>query len=200
MTDPSKPQPTALRHAFKEWAVICRALASGRQAVILRKGGIAEDGGAFRVERDRFWLYPTFVHQQADGVVPQARPLLDEALADRPPEGTLRLSHFADVAGVWRTNNLGEIEKLAGLHCWSGATVRARFAYRRPGLFVLAVRVRRVPRPLDLPEAPRYGGCKSWVELEQDLPTDGAAPVLEDDPFAAVVRTLHRLFANRVGN
>ena len=30
-----------LRHAFKEWAVICKALAEGRQALILRKGGIA---------------------------------------------------------------------------------------------------------------------------------------------------------------
>ena len=36
--------------AFKEWAVICEALALGRQALILRKGGIAETGGAFRPE------------------------------------------------------------------------------------------------------------------------------------------------------
>ena len=38
-----------LKDAFKEWAVICRALAEGRQALILRKGGIAEAGGDFRV-------------------------------------------------------------------------------------------------------------------------------------------------------
>ena len=30
-----------LKHAFKEWAVICQALATGRQALVLRKGGVA---------------------------------------------------------------------------------------------------------------------------------------------------------------
>jgi hypothetical protein len=191
---------TALRHAFKEWAVVCRALALGRQALILRKGGIAEDGGAFRVEHERFWLYPTFVHQQADGIVPEARPLLEQALAERPHAGTLRLTHFAEVAGTWQASELAQVERLAGLHCWSPETVRARFAYRRPGLFVLAVRVVRVPRPLDLPEAPAYAGCKSWLELDQDAPTDGATPVLDDAAFASVVQTLHRLFFSRGAN
>ena len=39
-----------LNVAFKEWAVVCQALAAGRQSVILRKGGIAEEGGIFRPE------------------------------------------------------------------------------------------------------------------------------------------------------
>jgi hypothetical protein len=33
-------------------------------ALILRKGGIAEDGGQFRPEHDRFLLYPTHFHEQ----------------------------------------------------------------------------------------------------------------------------------------
>ncbi len=191
---------TPLRHAFKEWAVVCRALALGRQAILLRKGGIAEDGGAFRVEHERFWLYPTFVHQQADGIVPEARPLLEQALAERPPTGTLRLSHFAEVAGVWQASDLSEVERLAGMHCYSPETVRARFAYRRPGLFVLAVRVFVVPRAIDLPETDAYAGCKSWVELEQDAPTDGAAAVVDDRTFASAVQTLHALFTSRAAN
>ena len=59
-------------YAFKEWDVICRALADGKQALILRKGGIAEEGGVFRPEHTRFWLYPTYLHQQRDGVKPEA--------------------------------------------------------------------------------------------------------------------------------
>ncbi len=55
---------SGLRHAFKEWAVICRALAEGRQAVVLRKGGVAEKTGEFQIEHTRFWLFPTYVHQQ----------------------------------------------------------------------------------------------------------------------------------------
>ena len=62
-----------LPHAFKEWAVICRALAEGKQALILRKGGIAETGGEFAVEHTRFWLFPTYTHQQRDGIRPEAK-------------------------------------------------------------------------------------------------------------------------------
>ena len=40
-----------IRHAFKEWAVICKVLAEGRQALILRKGGIAERFQRFYLER-----------------------------------------------------------------------------------------------------------------------------------------------------
>ena len=77
--------------AFKEWAVICQALGEGRQALILRKGGIAEEGGAFRVEHTRFWLFPTYVHQQSTGIKPEAAPLLHEAEAERPRSGFLLL-------------------------------------------------------------------------------------------------------------
>jgi len=29
----------------------------------------------------------------------------------------------------------------------------------------------------------RYAGCKSWVDLDVDISTDGAVPVLNDDVF-----------------
>src|SRR5688572_5262360 len=80
-----------LQYAFKEWAVICAALAQGRQSLILRKGGIDEDAGDFRVERPRFWLYPTYTHQQNVGIQDEARPLLAEVIAAQPPAGKLRL-------------------------------------------------------------------------------------------------------------
>jgi hypothetical protein len=47
-----------------------------------------------------------------------------------------------------------------------------------------------MPRTFDLIETPAYAGCKSWVELEQDLPTEGAVPVLDDDAFREVLRKL----------
>src|SRR5436309_2945178 len=90
-----------LRIAFKEWAVFCRALAEGRQALILRKGGIAEAGGQFNPEHNRFWLYPTYAHEKPEGIKPDAVELFHAAEADRPPAGTLRLSHYAEVHGVY---------------------------------------------------------------------------------------------------
>ena len=112
-----------LQHAFKEWAVICRALADGRQALVLRKGGIAEAGGTFQVEHTRFWLYPTYVHQQRAGIKPEAVPLLEQAEAERPPAGMIRLSHFTEVAGVYQAQNLVAALALDELHLWSAATV-----------------------------------------------------------------------------
>ncbi len=65
-----------LQAAFKEWAFICSALAEGKQAIILRKGGIAETSGKFSVEHTRFWLYPTYVHQQHKGIRAEASSFL----------------------------------------------------------------------------------------------------------------------------
>jgi hypothetical protein len=176
-----------LKHAFKEWAVICRALAEGRQALILRKGGIAETSGTFQVAHTRFWLFPTYVHQQENGIRPEGLPLLAQVQEERPPEGVVRLAHFAEVTGVYHIHDLVSALMLAHLHLWSEETVRKRFAYQAPGLFVLPVRVYRAALPRDIPDTPAYQGCRSWVELDQDLPVQGAVPVLNDE----AMRDLH---------
>jgi hypothetical protein len=177
-----------LQHALKEWAVICRALAEGRQALLIRKGGIAESGGEFEVEHPRFWLFSTYVHQQNAGIVPEAASLLEQVEADRPPPGTLRLTHFAEAVGIHHIRELADAWKLAGMHCWSHETVQSRFEYRQPGLFILAVRVYRAPQVFDLPDTAEYAGCRSWVELDRALPTGGAMPVLTDEAFVGVLR------------
>jgi hypothetical protein len=82
---------------------------------------------------------------------------------------------------------------LAGLHCWSQETVQARFAYRTPGLFVLPARVYRAAQAFEIPDTPEYAGCRSWVELDRELPTEGATPVLGDEAFRDVLRALDRL-------
>lgn len=181
---------TMLQHAFKEWAVICRALAEGRQSIILRKGGIAEDGGDFQVEHTRFWLFPTYVHQQTDGIQEDARPLLEQALAEKPPPGTLHLSHWVEVTGVYHVHDLTLALLLAHLHSWTPATVEKRFNYRSPGIYVLASRVHRAPQVHVVPDLPRYEGCRSWVELEEALPTEGSQPVLSEAAYRNVLLQL----------
>jgi hypothetical protein len=182
-----------LKHAFKEWAVICKALAEGRQALILRKGGIAEQGGEFQVEHTRFWLFPTYVHQQAEDICPEALALLEEVKAERPPTGVVRLTHFAEVTGVYHLHDLVPALLLAHLHLWSEETVRQRFAYRSPDLFVLPVRVYRAGQTHELPDTTYYQGCRSWVELERELPTAGAVPVLSDEAMGDLHHSLSLL-------
>ncbi len=179
-----------LRIAFKEWAVICKALAEGRQALILRKGGIAEVGGVFKPEHARFWLYPTCVHQQRDGIKPEALPLLQSVEADRPATGKIFLQHFAEVSGVFFVRHLEDALALSELHLWSDDTVRKRFVYREPGLYVLPVRVYRVPTRIELTELPEYEGCKTWVELDRALPDQDATPVLDSRAYAGILEKI----------
>ncbi len=109
--------------------------------------------------------------------------MLEQAEAERPPQGVVRLTHFAEISGVYHLHNLAAALLLGGMHSWSAATVKSRFEYKRPGLFVLPVRVYKAAQASDLPETEYYAGCRSWVELERELPTDGAAPVLSDEAY-----------------
>ena len=161
MTGPATPP----RIAFKEWAAICRALASGRQDVIFRKGGIGEPGGGFRPDHDRFLLLPTFLHQAADSLVPEARDLLEGIDADRPPEGTVALRHVGTVRAARRIVRLEDLASYRGRHVWADAVVAERFHRWQDELHVLEVAVDPLPQPLVLPWQDAFGGCKSWVEL-----------------------------------
>ena len=187
-----------LRHALKEWAVICRALAEGRQAILLRKGGLAELGGAFRVEQPRFWLFPTYFHEQQAGIVPAAQVLLELAEANKPPAGTLRLEHWAEVVAAYQVKELDWLLRLEDLHCWSEDTVRSRFAHRQPGLNILAVRVHQMPGVIETPDRPEFAGCRSWVDLGREFPTQGARPVMNDEAFGEVLGSLSRLLRDDV--
>lgn len=182
-----------LQHAFKEWAVICEALALGKQAIILRKGGIDEDQGEFRIQQTHFWLYPTWVHQQNVGINEETRPLLQQIETRRPPAGMIHLQLWAEVTGIYRIRDLLPALLLSHLHCWSEEAVRNRFEYKTPGLNLLVVRVHRVPKAHVIAELPAYEGCRSWVELDKPLPTDGSTPVLDDASYRIVQKQLDML-------
>lgn len=179
------------RFAFKEWAVVCRALAEGHQAVILRKGGIAEEGGVFRPDHARFWLFPTYLHQRPEGLKPATAAWLSDVEQDRPRADVVRLTHYVDVPGVFRADRLNQVLDLDALHVWSAATARQRFAYREPGLFVLPARVYAVSTPIEVPNRPEFEGCKTWVDVGTAVPTTGL-PVLSDRAFADVLEAVER--------
>ena len=58
-------------HALKEWAVATDVLERGETILLLRKGGIREEGKHFRVAHDEVLLYPTYEHQQPHLLKPQ---------------------------------------------------------------------------------------------------------------------------------
>lgn len=186
---------TETRFAFKEWAVVCAALASGRQTLILRKGGIHEGRDGFRVEHGEFWLFPTGFHQQRHEIIPDAWPLLDELQSRGEPNGH-ELSLYAIVEDVWHVLDRSTLARLSGRHVWSEATVEQRFHYRTPGLFALTVRVYRRPTPFAIANSPDFAGCKSWVELPSALPTSELQPVLDERSFSTQRDEIHELLCD----
>ncbi|HTQ39963.1 MAG TPA: DUF1802 family protein [Pirellulales bacterium] len=181
------------RVAFKEWAVVCAALGSGRQTIILRKGGLDEGREEFRVKYGEFWLLPTRFHEDLSQLTPDAKPVWQEVQNKLPSPGKFLVDLYAVVEEVFQLTNLSTIERLAGEHILSTETIQQRFHYRHPGLFVLAVRIYRVPTPHEVSDSPYIAGCKSWVELAESLSTAGATPVLDDAVFAQRLQQIQRL-------
>jgi len=86
--------------AFKEWAVVVRALLEGEQILDVRKGGLREEGRHFSVQASRVWLYPTVEHQQPELVKPAYRRWVETTEAEAPPDRAIRIEGWADVVGV----------------------------------------------------------------------------------------------------
>jgi hypothetical protein len=183
---PTVSPPVACDVAFKEWSGVCRALLDGRQALILRKGGIEEGPGGFRPEHPAFWLYPTRVHQAQQGL--QAGGDTEDELHD--PPGFVGLPGLAVVSSIGEVREPDRLAALNDLHVWTAETVEARFRYRRLGLWVLGVRVFRRREPILLPLTPEQAGCKSWVPLGSPLSTTGVEPVLGATEFRETMRRL----------
>ncbi len=174
-----------MKKAFKEWAVICRALATGRQVLILRKGGTSEETGKFRPEFREFLLLPTGFHQAPDHLLPEAQTFMREAEAEQPTPGRVSFSHYAVVTDAIRVETPAALRALRSEHIWSDTVVEERFhRWQEDGVHALIVRVFALPNPVGLEMKESYAGCKSWVNLDVDVPINGAAPVLSDEAFA----------------
>jgi hypothetical protein len=183
-----------LQHALKEWAVICEALGRGEQSLLLCKGGHDERDSEFIANQARFWLYPTFSHQQKDGIIEDAQPLLQHVEANRPPAGKVRVQFWAEVTTIYRIREELPVLLLAHLHCWSEESVRQLYHHDAPGLYLLVVRVYRAPTAHEIVELPEYESNR-WAELEKPLPTEASTPVLDDERFRIVRKQLDLLLS-----
>ena len=181
--------------AFKEWAVVCAALASGKQSLILRKGGIHEGRDGFRVAHREFWLFPTGFHQEPDSVVVDARPLLNDVLTHQPTSDEILIQHYVEDEEVIELHDESRLSDLAPFHILSDKTVRARFHYKNPGLFVILVRVHQRPTHITVPASPHFAGCRSWVDFPTAISTTGLKHVLSDEAHTERMTRLRSLLS-----
>jgi len=175
-------QPTC-NIAFKEWAAVCEALAAGRQTIILRKGGLQDEIESIRRACLGFWLYPTNFHQQPEHLSDDAGEFIQRATASEPSAGQVAVRLFAELHCLNELKTEERALRLRDFHIWSEATVRQRFAYRFPLLFLLSVRVYALPTTVHVPETDEMAGCKSWLTLPESISTHGLVPVLNDEQY-----------------
>jgi hypothetical protein len=182
--------------AFKEWAVVVRAMERGETCLLIRKGGIFEEGGDFQVADREFFLYPNHTHQNPHQLQPRAHGWLMESDSEEPPGGVIRVASYATVAEVFRIPDEAALARLTDEHLWTDGYVRDRLYYKPDNpLFGIVLRVYRHPEAVDVPYHPSYSGCTSWITLQAPLSTSGAAPALDDAAFAARLNRIRALRA-----
>lgn len=195
--EPTRSTVTARsRLALKEWAVTVAALREGRQVLLLRKGGIHEPGGELKVRGRELFLFPAYEHQRQDLLKPEAARRyaahLDPA---REREESVVLDAFARLEEVLELAEARLAFRLAEHHIWTEEYVRQRVEYKpeRP-LQVYVLRVHALLERVAIPRVPRYAGCRSWVDLEEEVQA-AARPVLDDAAFARRLEAVRGLLA-----
>jgi hypothetical protein len=186
------PFPDQLSIALKEWHAVCHALASGRQTILLRKGGISESMSGFDVEHRQFLFFPTFVHQQLAMLKPEAH-------ADFSPHATepatITIELAAEIVDIFQVKGRAQMDALDNEHIWTPPLVDMRFNYRPENpLYLLVVRAYRLPEPVSMQNTAAYTGCKSWVPLKEAIGARGAVPAVGDEPFQMRVKSIRRAF------
>ena len=164
------------------------ALERGNQILLLRKGGIREEGKEFRVLHPQFLLYPTYEHQREDLLKGSHHRDLRATLAQESDPEHIIFTHWAQVKDVIELLDEAAVSRLYPHHIWTDdyAQKRLRWKPRKP-LALMLLRVYRLPDSQKVVYAPRYGGCKSWVELESKVSLKGLAPVMSDEAFHSAV-------------
>jgi hypothetical protein len=161
--------------ALKEWASAIDALGRGEQILLIRKGGLADP--AFGVEAERFYLFPTNFH---DG-------------GGEPP-AHVPITHWAEVARTWRVTDLETLYGLEPFVVFDRSTLETRYKFRADqAIHVIAVRTWRLPKPASVAMNEAYGGCRSWVSVDEEIDVDGSVAVLSEDELRARMGEVERV-------
>lgn len=175
---------------YKEWSLICAALGSGAQSLLLRKGGISEGMGGFRFKRKSFYLLPTLFHQQAEHV--SSTLPWEEA---RTAQGEWIIRYYAEEIQHWLVTDWDQITALEPFHVWKPSLVQERYEYKNSRhLAVALVRIEKFKKPLFLKEQPDWGGCKSWVDaVSANEVSHEREPVISDLAFYEIKSKLESI-------
>ncbi len=179
-----------LTNALKEWQVAVQALERGETIVLLRKGGIREEGGRFRVEHDQVLLYPTVEHQKPELVKPAYANQIQPVESGWHP-AQVRIAAWAQITDIIQIDQAAGVAALFPFHIWNEQFVHDRLHWKpKQPLYVLLLRVYQFASAHLIPYSEAYGGCKSWIALQQAFDLRDSHPVLDDRTYAQTVEQI----------
>ena len=183
--------------ALKEWNVAVNALETGKTIVLLRKGGIREDGGRFQVNHNQVLLYPTFEHQQAELLKPDYVNQVKTVASGWHPE-TITISSWAEITDALLVAYQPAIAALFPYHIWNDKFVSDRLKWKpSQPIYILLLRTYRLAKPQEIPYSQEYGGCRSWIDLATPIVIEEAVPVLTDKEYIQRANEIRNIIANQ---
>ena len=166
--------------ALKEWATVVKALEQGTQTVILRKGGILETASGFNIESKKFFLFPTWEHQETRHVKPEFHNFLNDVLNKKPDEGFNKITSYAEILFEKDIESNDVISNLSSFHVWSDEYIQERRNWmpEKPikAIFLKTVKISE----FNLLLKPEFSGCKSWIELNSNF-QEGESALKNDE-------------------
>ncbi|REE82650.1 hypothetical protein A8990_11714 [Paenibacillus taihuensis] len=174
-------QPVAL----KEWAVAVKALTEGKQIIVLRKGGIAEETRDFQLRAPRFYLLPAYEHQRPELLKEPFQDDVRELMAAWQPNATtIEINAVAEAVDDIEIFDQETLRLLEDFHIWTDSFAEERLKWKKTKpLHMLLLRVSKLEQPIVLPMQDHFNGCKSWVNLGNAFEGVEAHPVLSDKEF-----------------
>ena len=157
--------------AFKEWRVICDALAAGRQSILLRKGGIHEGREGFSFAHRSFHLFPTKFHAQAEHVREgRFAPEKEWEVGDH-----FSITHHAETLFAVTLTDWAQVEALQPYHIYTEETLRERFDWEGKGMasgsiHLALVRVSALNPPRsNSPTKPVSAAAAHWLKCRTTI-------------------------------
>ncbi|MEH2145912.1 DUF1802 family protein [Nostoc sp.] len=188
---------TTTFHALKEWAVAVNALEDGKTIMLLRKGGIHERNGHFQVAQKQILLYPTCEHQQAFMLKAEYANSVYPVTSGWHPE-TVRIGSWAEITDILPVSDESIVNTLLPFHIWNEHFISDRLKWKpRQPLYILLLRTYQLPEQ-EIPYHAKYGGCKSWIDLDQPIHLQGAKPVLSDFAYTQLVETIRKIVGDKL--
>ncbi|HEY7572910.1 MAG TPA: DUF1802 family protein [Nitrososphaeraceae archaeon] len=180
--------------ALKEWAIICKALEEGKQIMLLRKGGILEYKDGFKLDYEKFLLFPTLEHQSTESIRSDYAHNLDTLSWDKF-DGKRNLTLFAEVSDIRRISDDSVLRSLEKYHVWNRKYIAMRMKYNpKQSMNMIILRVYKMIHPIQVYMKPEWSGCKSWISIgifnKDSKIFDFSNPVLEEDKFHDVRRQI----------